>query len=350
MRVRGLDTIRGVCAIWVVVSHLGSPPILSLSETGSTIGKLVHALSNNCWNGAAAVIIFFVISGFCIHYPYAKSLHIPSLAEFLARRYLRIGLPLLAVLAILPWTGVDLAYLYNTILWSLIAELIYYSLYPVLLAIRRKRHSWILVWVATFFTAIAVAATNPTIKNYWGYGPALTWLLGLPCWIAGCHLADLTAQAKLPKTSSITAWRFALWAVSIACSMLRFHSPVGYPWTLNLFSLMATYWLALEIDHFQAIAPPTKLEWLGRWSYSIYISHVIVHSWWDALVHVPSDTLVNWSCQMMAILTCSYLFFLIVEYPSHLIARSLGKLVSSGRTKIAIESNFQSSCSPSVKG
>jgi peptidoglycan/LPS O-acetylase OafA/YrhL len=39
------------------------------------------------------VIVFFVISGFCIHYPYHKGKPV-LLREFLVRRCLRIGIPL----------------------------------------------------------------------------------------------------------------------------------------------------------------------------------------------------------------------------------------------------------------
>ena len=50
------------------------------------------------YDGVAAVIVFFVISGLCVHYPYARSGHCP-LPSFFARRFLRIGIPLAVVAA-----------------------------------------------------------------------------------------------------------------------------------------------------------------------------------------------------------------------------------------------------------
>lgn len=129
-RIRGLDSIRIICALWVVMGHFGGPPITAGVDRTTTAGWLVGGLYNNFWNGPAAVIVFFVISGFCIHYPFSKTLKIPSLAGYLSRRYFRIGIPLGTVLILFPVLGFNLDKFNTNILWSLVAELFYYTFYP----------------------------------------------------------------------------------------------------------------------------------------------------------------------------------------------------------------------------
>jgi len=40
------------------------------------------------------------------------------------------------------------------------------------------------------------------------------------------------------------------WAASVIASVLRFHTPVGLPWTLNLFAAFAAIWLQREISYY----------------------------------------------------------------------------------------------------
>ena len=87
-----------------------------------------------------ADLLFFVISGFCIHYPY-RAPNTFVLLPFLARRYLRIGIPLAAAVLLAHPFQVNLAIFHNSILWSLVAELIYYSLYPTLRRLK-ERFGW----------------------------------------------------------------------------------------------------------------------------------------------------------------------------------------------------------------
>src|SRR5258707_13559034 len=67
-RVEGLDSIRFVCAFLVVVFHYGLVPREALGM--GTFDFLIGAALRSLFNGPAAVIIFFVISRFCIHFPF----------------------------------------------------------------------------------------------------------------------------------------------------------------------------------------------------------------------------------------------------------------------------------------
>src|SRR4051794_26597060 len=115
-RVRGLDSIRVLCAFWVVMGHFGSPPIMEGVARTSLIGWLVNGLYNNMSSGPSAVTVFFIISGFCIHYPYAKAHRISSLTEYFSRRYVRIGVPVLAAILLSRALNLPFNIFYETIL------------------------------------------------------------------------------------------------------------------------------------------------------------------------------------------------------------------------------------------
>ena len=115
------------------------------------------------------------------------------------------------------------------------------------------------------------------------------------------------------------------------CAVLRFKSPIGYPWTLNIYAFFVTIWLFREIQHYRVNKPNDWLEWAGKWSYSIYIVHVPVTQLLLGGREWPNIGYVfGWALFMLYILATSYLFYLLFEYPSHQLARVMGKYVSGG--------------------
>ena len=62
----GLDTIRLICAAVVAIGHHYSNFQIFESER---YNRLISSGWDILWNGPAAVIVFFIISGFVIHAP-----------------------------------------------------------------------------------------------------------------------------------------------------------------------------------------------------------------------------------------------------------------------------------------
>lgn len=322
----GLDSIRFVCALWVAIGHIGLPalPLLQIP----VVGFVAHGAYANLVNGPAAVIVFFVVSGLCIHYPSSGTLRIASVGQFYLRRYVRIVLPILVAMLLARWLfGYRLLLFEDSILWSLLAELVYYSIYPLLLLARRQLGSWVPLIVIAYFAAFALAATDPAAGNYPSFGREFTWLLGLPCWLLGCQLAELVGRDRpAPATRTIWAWRLAILLLSMIASVLRFHSPIGYPWSLNIFALPVIAWLLLEIRYFRHHRPSTILEWGGAWSYSLYLSHMAVLTGLSNVALAQGDGLGDTAMKLAAVLVFAYAFFLLVEQPSHKLARHLAKM------------------------
>ena len=124
-----------------------------------------------------------------------------------------------------------------------------------------------------FVAAYLVAASDPQAKFYPSYGLALNWILGLPCWLIGCYAAERVQRSPTPSADWIWAWRVAVFGAAAFCSILRFHSPIGYPWSLNVFAILVGLWLIREWKYFQTHEPLRLLEWAGTWSYSLYLFH-----------------------------------------------------------------------------
>ena len=142
-----IDALRFILAFWVVMGHsVGMFPIFAGADESNRVAHLLsHFWSTVVW-GTPAVIVFFVISGFCIHLPFQNVNKLPVL-RFYGRRYIRILIPVAASLVIYrflvgPFQIFGLhSILWDSVLWSVLCEEIYYFLYPVVLE-TRKRYGW----------------------------------------------------------------------------------------------------------------------------------------------------------------------------------------------------------------
>jgi peptidoglycan/LPS O-acetylase OafA/YrhL len=329
-RVRGLDSLRFFAALWVVFAHVSWLPVMATLDRAEPFERALRGLWGNLFCGVAGVMVFFVISGFCIHYPQVigKSF---KLLPFYTLRFLRVGIPLGAAVMICWIIGYNIRGFSNAILWSLYAELIYYAIYPlVLVAIRTIGWKWLMTiaWVGAGF----VILLNPSAGDYHVNTVRLTWLLGFPCWLMGCRLAEQVAkemslpESEQPKAYNVWPLRGIAWGTSGGASFLRFHTPLGYPWTLNFFAIFASFWIHQEIRRYSVIPPKRIFEWAGSWSYSIYLMHMPISAVLLKLIGPdPEFYAVAGYALLPLVLLGSYLFFLMVEKPGHVVARSASK-------------------------
>ena len=324
-RIPPISSLRFVLAMWVVMGHLGIP-FLQEQQRGPLLWAL-RAFRNNAFNGPAAVMVFFVISGFCIHFPNRKELSVRSWKLYYARRYVRILIPMAAALALAVPLRMRFGLFNGSILWSLVCEEIYYFLYPSLLFLRDRigwRNLMTLAWVLALLTAL----TNPTARHYPSFGPALTWLLGLPCWLLGCRLAERLEgfQSKAVSSAQIWCWRISAYVLSVTVSVLDFHTPLTAPWMLDAFAVFAAFWLEREIRYYHATGHLPPFENLGEASYSIYLTHT--HGFAFLFLFGFSSRLspsAAWLAQMVLCLSFAGAFYWLIERPSHRFARRVGK-------------------------
>src|SRR4051812_37919149 len=88
-RLRGVDSLRFIAAVWVLLSHIGFLPLPD--SWASSAGPLRWAIGlyHSMFSGIAAVMVFFIISGLVIHTPHASGGR-PRVLSFWVRRTVRI--------------------------------------------------------------------------------------------------------------------------------------------------------------------------------------------------------------------------------------------------------------------
>jgi peptidoglycan/LPS O-acetylase OafA/YrhL len=287
---------------------------------------------NSLFNGSAAVIVFFLVSGFCIHFPFRNNKLDLFMPSFYARRFIRILIPAFIYLTLLRHvTGI--AYRPNeTVLWSVVCESTYYFLYPAILFLRR-RSSWQALEAVSFIAAAIVILTHQEMLP-WGDNAYialkdLTWIVGLPCWILGCWLAETHSKFPLLSTTRIWMFRISIWALVVAENLYHFHGKGLFSSgciLLDLFCFIACAWLGCEIVYASHHGSNSKLEWAGTWSYSLYLIHTITPALFGVVGLGFMDKL--WPTHFVVLATAfllSYGYYRLVEYPSHMTAITAGR-------------------------
>lgn len=310
------------------MAHYGEPPIFAgVSTSNRFVWFLVHGWQSLVF-GAPAVICFFVISGFCIHLPFRGGRNLP-VGRYYARRYIRILIPVAAMIAIDRLTGGRdpilgrQSVLWTSVLWSLLCEEIYYAVYPAV-RLLSKRFGWRAVTLVSFLAPAAILLSSRLDQHdLWvGMGPLRTTAALFPIWLAGCMLAE---QAEtLPAIESsvvIWCWRIMAWGATWVCRELAIHAHVPYMQMMPWFGIVAYFWIRKEIAYGKQHKASMLLAFGGTWSYSLYLLHVSAMRVFENL-HIPDlGAMLNW-CALVAFgLAVSYGFYLVIERPSHRLAR-----------------------------
>lgn len=320
-RLRGLDSIRFFMALFVVLVHnnLVFPLFYGVGDNDK-IGSFLNSVYLIFFNAPAAVIVFFLISGICIHYQYrnGKELHLLS---YYPRRYIRILVPLFFSALLFYAVGLPIEFSTDAVFWSIVCEEIYYLIYPFVLSFSRK-FGWVPILVLSYMFSYFVAFSNLDAKAYPSFGPSLNWILGYPCWILGVIAAEKVDTDRFSLSSlQIWCWRFILLILFGLLQGLRFHSFLGYPLTLNVFAIFVFYWLRREICYFKTNNPWFFFEWCGKWSYSIYLTHIPANCVFMSFSLFNFGVFVNWFLRLIWSFLFSYLFYIIIEFPSIVLSK-----------------------------
>lgn len=321
-----LDALRFLLAFWVAVGHLGMMPLFGALDTGPPLWVFFKHGWSTLVFGTPAVIVFFVISGFCIHLPFRGTSQI-DVPRFYLRRYTRILIPVAGALVIYRSFGQHLTFwgehsiLWHSPLWSLLCEEIYYALYPALRWLR-NRFGWTSLLPFTFICSVVISARQAYAADWHIYGPLGTALILLPVWLLGCLLAEQTAS--LPHVTprfSIWFWRFLAWSGCWISEMLHFKFKISYTYTMVWFGVLAYFWVRQEIINAKTHSPNRFLVAAGAWSYSLYLVHAQGANLYEGFHLRHLGDLIGWFAAMASSLLFAYCFYLLVERPSHRLAR-----------------------------
>lgn len=314
-----IDGLRFLAALWVVFSHISIPIYSEWSK--------LKSIATLATNGAWAVIIFFVISGLCIHLPYAQGKKMNPRSFYLAR-FSRIGIPM-AVAILISLLSEDGFGSLDGILWSLYCEIAYYVMYPLLLRIFPKFNISKCITVSTLASALLLTFPDKHLGLFWSYGFLGTTLLGLPIWLTGCLLAEAIVTPKkssiLENKNFLQLLRASIFLLGMITMALEFHSPLKYKYTFLICTPIIYYWLYSELIQKQLGKILTQLKPLGAASYSLYLTHKLPLPLFAYLGMAPEQNLAHWSIYITLTFAFCTLYFFSIEKPAHLLSKKLSK-------------------------
>jgi peptidoglycan/LPS O-acetylase OafA/YrhL len=374
-----IDFLRGISAFGIVLYHVrvdlwvGWVAISTQPESFSFFDRAVALLSIPIPFLRPSVMLFFLVSGFCIHYSYAALSRSWELKSYSIRRFLRIYPPYIAAVilcVLIEWilrvqfnqevspTGkvwqtvfmvqnysADKGQMYtNPALWSLPVEVELYVVYPIFYwLLRRYGIKWSMFTAAVVSIGALVISLGPNLQNYnntliqYGSYFAVYWII----WCAGALLAEWTKQDKLPKWQP---WWWGVMALTlvmgIAVTLLKLLIVIQeLVWGGFYFTVML--WGMTQADPLGFLSTRMKqlFSFLGLISYSLYLINYpffrLVGEIWISLFGTkPANFLIPLLFSLLCI-PIAYAFYLAVEAPSHKLAR---KLANPGRSPSTVQS------------
>jgi peptidoglycan/LPS O-acetylase OafA/YrhL len=224
--------------------------------------------------------------------------------------------------------GFGLGSLEKSVLWSIICEVIYYILYPALL-LASKRVGWIPLIMGSFFIAASLCLTHlheiaAMAHDYQALGWSRTWIVGLPVWLLGCWLAENRQKFNAVTNRKIWFLRLSIFSLSVVLRVFKFHVHFivfSNCFTMNAFALLIPAWVGIELASAGKLGVSRILEWMGGWSYSLYLVHNVVPTYL-AMAGVPKNLDSEWYhlFTIAVALVASFIFYRLIEKPSHLLA------------------------------
>jgi peptidoglycan/LPS O-acetylase OafA/YrhL len=328
LRVPGIDLLRGLCIVAVVLHHIN----LRIHFRDSSLGQLIGSAANRAlfWNGYYGVRMFFVISGFLITSWSLKRwgrLNQLNIRQFYQMRFARI-MPCLAglllVLVLLDRLGVP-RFVVNTqhtslvrasiaaltfhvnwleaktgylpaswdVLWSLSVEEVFYIVFPLLCMLLRKQA--LLIGTLVCFVVIGPFARIHTQNELWADYGYLSCMDGIAL---GCLAAMFATKIKLSDKANL-AFRISGAFLCLIITVFRgiavrlaFYKAGLDVTVLEIGSALLLIALQQQSES-QAGSKPISisastlnrigetlyrstafLRWFGRNSYEVYLTHM----------------------------------------------------------------------------
>ena len=369
-RLRSLDGLRGIAALVVVLYHVFeiARPYLIM---GSGRAPLDGLTPYSWWMttpasilvaGPQAVYVFFVLSGLVLTLPVIRTarfdwfsyyprriarLYLPALASLVVAVVLILLIPrvdnqepagswmLGSALTVAPAqiareaTLTTVFPLYNGPLWSLYLEMAFSLLLPAFVAFAVLTRRW---WWAAVLVALTSIAYG-SVVNDWGFKLLPLFFLGAMMAVKLDQLAAIAVRINRRRVGEV------VWAALLLLGLALLIPGVFVPALFTIeqgWTYITLCWvIGAVLLVFVAFGSPTASKvlefrvfaWLGKISFSLYLVHVPIllglaflggGDQWGlvGLIGIPASLLGGW------------IFYLVVERPSHRFSLWLGRVAS----------------------
>lgn len=315
IRNAGIDLLRGISVIFVILLHINIHVPFRGTYIGSIMPKMLHSFI--FWSGYYGVCVFFVVSGFLITTTSLnrwKSLPQVSIRGFYGMRFARImplligllvvlsflhflGLPdytinpektslwraLLAALTFhLNWLEIKVGYLPGSwdVLWTLSIEEMFYLFFPLLCFVCRKE--WHFVAILSVFLIISPLARTVWFSDYeLGDKNNFAYLDAIAI---GCVAALVAVRFEIKNlvlnVLSVSGWAFLIliFVFRHLVKLLNLYDTGLYITVLAIGTALLL--IAMQKRFTLGKQVPSKFSavfrYFGRNSYEIYLTHVFV--------------------------------------------------------------------------
>jgi len=380
-RLHCLDSIRGLASLTVLVFHC----LLLYPET---IRGQVFAITKFTplaifTNGHAAVIIFFILSGYVLSLPFLKDRSAPY-GQYVTKRICRIYLPFAAAVCLsvllwllsshapvaslglwfqenwpeppLVWSQVIRHFLldgtndgtrFDGPIWSLAHEMRISIIFPALMLVSQKSGRAVLLGLLLFTAStVLLELTGDGNISVTPQSSLAAWALTLryvPFFLAGILLSKHAALLG----TIIRRMPWWLYALCWAASYMAVCKHVESAWVLANFGdlliavgaagLVALTLHSPRVCHFLEKRPVT---WLGRISYSLYLIHVPVLSFVGYQLGASLGTGAVIAITIVTSLALAEIMFRWIELPAIGLGKWLIALPLRVRTAVQGPSEF----------
>ena len=354
-----LDVLRGVAALGVGWFHsrvdlwVGFRAIQADPTAYSGLDRFLSYLSLPASQLGGTVMLFFVLSGFCIHLPIASRQRAPNWGSFSVRRFLRIyPAYLVALLICLPpafwlfqaadqpgelnvygasalmvqnWLHGGRQVAMNPSLWTIPVEIEAYFFYPLFYWLWRRKG----VAATLIFSLICTAIGYLLFAN--GFGQAsFSFFKYALIWNAGAWLAQAYVDDRLPRWTRIHMFSLVAIAISTMLAGLAGIDMFYLHYGWGLWSVLLLLW---------ALGPGARFFGAHRWwvqplafagtvSYSYYLLHFpffkLAGAAWMHFFSSKPESFFWPSLATIAMVPIAWTFYVVVEKPTHRLARRLG--------------------------
>jgi peptidoglycan/LPS O-acetylase OafA/YrhL len=289
-RLEHIDCLRALAALFVMCHHIFGEAIRLSGTTGPISDAVTHILYAYIDLGRTGVLLFFIISGYCIAHSILRPSPSPATAfviNRLARIYPAYWLSILAAVAVygLPSSPDLIANITLTqgflgrphmigVYWTLTIELSFYALcvglylLGILSDLRRIQFIWLALVTYCVFAAVMRSATGLALPYAW------PWFLSL---MVGGTILRRRDDSNLVDRRLMSFSVLGLLASALIIAVCIYHDPDTYNkgWLRDFIS-NATAILLFVVGNYAIRIRSSVLAYLGTISYSLYLFHPLI--------------------------------------------------------------------------